>query len=129
MEVQKWQLSEYIRSAKNDGWKFTRESSNPKQDWYEAEVVVIHVGQFKLLAYTNKYANDKTSSFLNLWGPDRLVVEPHLPYVRPSKEDLRICPVCGQAQVDTYQYSFAGRCCKDCLPEMRRMNEPEGWTR
>lgn len=128
MLVTKPQLDEYIQSAKNDGWHFTRESKNPQQDWYEAEVIVINVGKFKLLAYANYHGTKVTTCFINLWGPDELIVEPISPYRRPNKDDLRICAHCGQLG-ETYRYSFAGRCCKECLPEMRAQFEQEGWCK
>jgi len=43
--------------------------------------------------------------------------------------ELGICPVCGKNVPfsEQSQYSFAGRCCKDCLPAMKKKHEYPGW--
>ena len=42
---------------------------------------------------------------------------------------LNICPVCGKSVPfsEQHQYSFANRCCKDCLPAMKEKYEQPGW--
>lgn len=49
--------------------------------------------------------------------------------VSKCKADLDKCPICkkkvGLAKMN--RYSFAGRCCPDCLPEMRKQYEQPGW--
>ena len=74
----------------------------------------------------NKY---KFTSNISIWGPDGLAIPAPLFY---SMEALikatRTCPICKKDDVDTQRYSFAGRCCKDCLPEMQRIHEYPGWT-
>ena len=66
---------------------------------------------------------------LHCWGPDGLAI--NLPMTYPDfvffKDMLRHCNNCGKKDVDTVRYSFAGRCCNECLPEMRRIHEGPGW--
>lgn len=49
--------------------------------------------------------------------------------IHKAKAVLDICPVCKkEVQYKEQQgYSFAGRCCKDCLPIMKRKYEQPGW--
>lgn len=64
------------------------------------------------------------------WGPDGLSIAIPLPYdMDRIRQALRRCNPCGAQDVDTHQYSFAGRCCAECLPAMKRKHEYPGWTR
>ena len=49
--------------------------------------------------------------------------------IAKAKAEMNKCPVCGKAIPITKQerFSFAGRCCPDCLPEMKRQHEYPGW--
>lgn len=42
---------------------------------------------------------------------------------------LNVCPVCGKSVPfnEQHRYSFAGRCCSECLPAMREKFEKPGW--
>lgn len=42
---------------------------------------------------------------------------------------VNYCPVCGKhvPLSEQEQYSFAGRCCAECLPEMQKQYEQPGW--
>lgn len=42
---------------------------------------------------------------------------------------ISVCPVCGKSIPfnEQHRYSFAGRCCIDCLPSMREKYEQPGW--
>lgn len=45
-------------------------------------------------------------------------------------EQINICPVCNKSVPYKNQshYSFAGRCCKECLPAMKEKYEAPGWN-
>ena len=67
---------------------------------------------------------------LTAWGPDGMQI------ILPGEYDweeirraVRTCIACGKTNVDTQRYSFAGRCCADCRPEMARIHEKPGWTK
>lgn len=49
--------------------------------------------------------------------------------VNKCKNDLDICPKCKRkvGLANMKQFSFAGRCCEKCLPEMRKEYEQPGW--
>ncbi len=78
----------------------------------------------------NKYPNVKTlyEISISIWGPDSLQIEPPQEYdMQKIVEGMRFCKHCGKTDVDTFRYSFAGRCCKDCLPALREKHEQPGW--
>lgn len=68
---------------------------------------------------------------LSLWGPDKLMIPPPETYDSGTFARLiamlRHCPHCKAEDVDTFCYSFAGRCCAACLPEMKAEHEKPGW--
>jgi hypothetical protein len=67
---------------------------------------------------------------ISVWGPDGLAVEPGQTYsFEKMTAGLRTCGVCGAKDVPTIRYSFAGRCCEACRPEMKRQHERPGWNR
>lgn len=66
---------------------------------------------------------------INLWGPDGLAIEPPETYDWEAiTSGLRTCANCGATDVDTQRYSFAGRCCAKCRPEMAKTHESGNWT-
>ena len=66
---------------------------------------------------------------VSIWGPDGLAIAVPMPYSWGALvAGMRICGACGKTDVDTQRFSFAGRCCAVCLPEMRRKHEYPGWT-
>lgn len=65
---------------------------------------------------------------INIWGPDELAVKP--PYKYNWDEiikGLNTCNYCGASEVKTKRIGFAGRCCENCLPELRKKFEYPGW--
>ena len=49
--------------------------------------------------------------------------------IAKAKASINVCPVCGKEvpYKDQRGYSFAGRCCQECLPKMKRKYEQPGW--
>lgn len=49
--------------------------------------------------------------------------------INMAKIALSTCPVCGKSvpYKEQFGYSFAGRCCEECLPEMKKKHEYPGW--
>ncbi len=67
---------------------------------------------------------------LHIWGPDGLRIEPPATYdMAAIRAGLRRCDNCKATDVSTRRYSFAGRCCDACRPEMARQHEQPGWTK
>jgi len=68
---------------------------------------------------------------ISVWGPDGLCIQ-KIPttYDRACLEAaIRYCSHCDTWDVDTVRYSFAGRCCKNCRPELAKKHEQPGWTK
>ena len=66
---------------------------------------------------------------VHVWGPDGLAVRVGRTYSREEIDaGLTTCNNCGARAVRTFRYSFAGRACAACLPEMRRLHERRGWA-
>jgi len=65
---------------------------------------------------------------VNIWGPDGLAINPPEFYDFAEIESrTRICSYCKKTDVETQRVGFAGRCCADCLPDMRKRIETPGW--
>lgn len=68
------------------------------------------------------------SASVSIWGPDGMAIRPPRFYnFDEIKARVRACDHCGAKDVETVRYSFAGRCCAKCLPEMRAKYEKPGW--
>jgi len=75
--------------------------------------------------YSSKW---KYEAQINVWGPDGLAVRAPENYNWAELvAATRKCHHCGKTDVDTVRYSFAGRCCHDCLPAMKAQHEQPGW--
>ena len=50
--------------------------------------------------------------------------------IEEAKVDMHVCRHCGKMVgiENLYRYSFAGSCCKDCLPTLKAKYEGDGWT-
>lgn len=71
---------------------------------------------------------EKFETGVNIWGPDGLAVKPPRPYggMDAVVDAASRCNNCGNTG-GYERYSFAGRCCLACLPEMRKKHEQPGW--
>ena len=60
------------------------------------------------------------------WYEDMTIDE----VIEEAKVDMHICRHCGKMVgiENLYRYSFAGACCKDCLPTLKAKYEGDGWT-
>ena len=49
--------------------------------------------------------------------------------IAKAQSEINKCPICGKSVTysEQNQFSFAGRCCKDCLPKMKEKYEKPGW--
>ena len=65
---------------------------------------------------------------VNIWGPDRLVIEPPLTYdFAAIQRGLRKCSWCGKEDVETQRVAFTNRICQECLSAAREKLEYSGW--
>jgi hypothetical protein len=122
----------YRDAAVANGWsiKPTYEEHEPVTSAASLDKDGFHMS---ILARTNDlklYPNVKRlyDIDISIWGPDGLAINPPLHYdMEAIRKGVRICSHCGKTDVDTVRYSFAGRCCKECLPAMRAKYEQSGW--
>lgn len=85
---------------------------------------------------------------INVFGPDDLQIK--VPLIYPGKQyfvdALVTCQYCGNGPnrhyfkdpatgdydlchpVATYRFSFAGRACRQCIPELQKVHERPGWN-
>lgn len=113
-------------AAVKDGWSI--------QPTFYTEPVESHASLYKEGFQAHVKARIKTKgkwkyeAQVCLWGPDRLAVRvPKIYDWEKIVVGLKTCNVCG-AIGETFQYSFAGRCCENCLPDMKKKHEYNGWT-
>ncbi|MGC9030088.1 MAG: hypothetical protein ACP5LD_10500 [Desulfomonilaceae bacterium] len=121
--MEKEKVREWVKSAEADGWKTYHGLSGllGMEEAVRGAKVVDGLGEFNFVAIIGE------NSEVGMWGPDGLQTVVPFPYRSPGADLLETCPVCGATGVKTYQYSFAGRACAKCLPEMKRKYESPGW--
>lgn len=117
----KEEIIKFKEDAINDGWEI--------EPIYENESIETAFRLTKEGYDISIILRDNYKS-VAIWGPDGLQIPPQQKYdMDYLRKALTCCPICGAESVKTYRYSFAGRCCKKCLPEMQRKFEYPGWTK
>ncbi len=120
-----------------DGWTLepTYEGGEPAESHGTIHIET-RIGTFKghVDARPSRRGEDERNWMLGsgevtIWGPDGLQIK--TPRIYPGIEAIiaatRVCSNCKAEDVETLRYSFAGRCCRACLPEMQRIHEQPGW--
>lgn len=65
---------------------------------------------------------------VSIWGPDKLsILVPKVYNWNEIQAGLRRCNSCMKTDVETQRFSFAGRCCANCIQAMRTQHEYPGW--
>jgi hypothetical protein len=81
---------------------------------------------------SKEYPNGRVSkeqAHIHAWGPDSLAVPvPEKYSMETLANAVNTCNCCGAKNVETFRYSFAGRACATCLPELKKKTEYPGWT-
>lgn len=88
-------------------------------------------GKWVMHVYTRAHTESsmRIDTSISIWGPDQLQVEPPDVYdMDEIKRRLRRCNYCTCDNLDVQRVGFAGRCCRECLPAMRKKYEFPGWT-
>lgn len=98
---------------------------NTLGDAYAGFLVCIHKDIIYVYVATNSDGDIRDCSEVCSLQPDATLSE----VKAKASLEINICPVCGKSVPFTNQsgFSFAGRCCKDCLPEMKKKYEYPGW--
>ncbi len=121
IRVNKWR-----NDAIADGWE--HRPTYPKEEEDRASSLQKEGWKALILARVNDNKKFRFEAEISVWAPDGLVISPPASYdFDLLKKGTRICSHCGKQDIDTFRFSFAGRCCKECLPEMRRKHEYPGW--
>lgn len=119
-------VEQYRDAAVADGWKISPTYGN--EPVTSAAKLRRDGFVMSVLARRRTGGRYKYEAGIHIWGPDGLGVEPPPIYSFAAiVAGTRRCSACGKGDVETTRFSFAGRCCRDCLPEMRRQHEQPGW--
>lgn len=119
-------VRDFVALARIDGWSieptYSSESVDRacrlKREGFQAQVLMREM-----------QGSWKACTHISIWGPDGLAIEPPFPYDwEKIKAGVTTCGACGKTGVGTQRYSFAGRCCAGCRPEMARQHERGNWT-
>jgi len=124
-DVRAWKIAAFT-----DGWGVQRSYQNEPVD--SACTMWRHDPDFKALLLMREKSETRTRGYFNIsiWGPDGLFVRPIFPYhMATLLDELHVCSSCGAKNITPYRYSFAGRCCADCLPKLQARYERDGWNR
>ena len=109
-----------------DGWTVKPMSPHESVDTWARltrDGYVMHA-----VARPPRFSYSKPHASISIWAPDTLGV--CVPETYSWNEIQRLATVCDNCMKEcekTVRYSFAGRCCETCLPEMRAKYEQPGW--
>lgn len=116
-------------AAVADGWSV--EPTYGDHEPVESAAKLTRQGWVCLILTRTKEAGRKWrfEAEVSVWAPDRLRVETPAFYdFEALVAGTRVCSACKAADVETQRFSFAGRCCAACRPEMARQTEQGNWT-
>ena len=120
-------IVEFRDAAIQDGWD--AKPTYPKTEPIETAASLSKDGFSMMILTRLQCGKWKYEATIAIWGPDGLNID--VPTVYSFKEitkGLRHCNLCGKNDVNTERFSFAGRCCAECLPEARKKHEYPGWA-
>ena len=121
-------VDNWIINATNDGWRLEPIYQNESVDsaaYLKKDGYVIHVIRRvpNQPQHTTKWETEMCG-----WGPDGLCINlPKVYSMDALNKALTHCDVCGKDNVETQRYSFAGRCCSNCIEGARKKHEYPGW--
>jgi hypothetical protein len=118
----------FKQDAIADGWQ-----ARPTYEGHESidRVCSLQKDDWKMMVLTRTDTGKWLfEADITIWAPDGLVIVPPLEYDwQAIQQRVNHCNACGKGNIKTHRYSFAGRCCEDCLPAMRKEHEYSGWTK
>lgn len=87
----------------------------------------IHTYRTEISVYLTKMYRDEITDAEHVCDVE--LNTPLADIIKAAKTAIGKCPVCGKAvpYTEQHRFGFAGRCCEDCLPEMKRQHEYPGW--
>jgi hypothetical protein len=117
----------YRLAAEADGWVFrpTYYGHEPMEQAFTGDREGFTLSG---LCRPGKPDKEMPSAVINIYGPDRLAIEPPLIYdMEEIRRRLRWCGYCDAEDVDIVSVGFAGRVCLACEPRVRLRVETPGW--
>ena len=130
IEFQK--ANEFRNAALADGW-IAKPTYAPHEP-IESAASLKHSEGYKMMIITRdnipEYPNAKNryEIDISIWGSDGLHIDTPPEYnMQMIRNGTKKCDNCKQIVDKTFRYSFAGRCCEQCLPKMREQYEKSGW--
>jgi hypothetical protein len=121
-------VRQFRDAAVADGWAIA-----PTYGEHESvdRAAKLHKDGFTMMILTRSPASGpkwKYEAQVSLWGPDGMGILVPEQYDWSAIQDaIHLCGNCKKRVEKTHRYSFAGRCCEECLPEMRKKHEYPGW--
>lgn len=122
----------FKQAAVADGWSIKPTYSNHEST--DTAATLNHPDGFTMQIYTRDHlplvpnAITRYEVDISIWGTDTLSIEvPPVYNMQAIRDGMKKCFNCHKIVDQTFRYSFAGRCCKDCLPRMREIHEKSGW--
>jgi len=119
-------IRQFVRDAIADGWVQTVRYDNETVD----ESCELRKDDFVMavLTRTKGVGKWKYQATVHAWAPDKLTVKLKEKYDWSIFENAQTtCNLCLKTGVKTQRYSFAGRCCADCITQARKDHEQPGW--
>lgn len=119
-------VRQFVRDAVNDGW--TQEQRYPSEPVEQSCKLAKDGFVISVLTRTQVSSKWKYQASVHAWAPDGLVIRLSEIYKWETFQNAQTtCNLCLKTGVQTQRYSFAGRCCADCLSEARKKHEQPGW--
>lgn len=119
------EINQFVADAVADGWTL--------EQTYDSEPSMrackLKREGFVISVITRKNVGKwKYEANIHAWAPDKLaVIVPAVYSWDAFKDSQTTCNLCLKAGVETQRYSFAGRCCADCIEQARKDHEQPGW--
>lgn len=119
-------VRQFVADAIADGWvQSKRYDSEPVERSCE-----LTKDDFKMAVLTRVggVGKWKYQTSIHAWAPDRLAIRLKEKYDWSIFENAQTtCNLCFKTGVETQRYSFAGRCCSECIDQARKDHEQPGW--
>lgn len=122
------EAEQYLEALRADGWVI-----KSKGDHFLAGK-----NRFKCTISCKEYPKAREGSTFSkglysricMWGPDKLILKPPLPYSwKQTQKNLHLCDFCGKYARKVVRVAFVNRSCEKCAPAARLRLETPGWNK
>lgn len=119
-------VRQFVKDAIADEWL--------QEKYYDSETLdqscKLYKNGFEVSVLTRNLNGSrwKYQASINAWADDGLAIRLPLRYDWKVFENAKTtCNICLATNVQTQRYSFAGRCCENCISDARKEHEYPGW--